>query len=111
MAITVLIDVVRRRDILGWGKAAWVVFVVILPSIGVLVYLSVNHDGMAERRMKEAQASQAQFDEYVRTTAWGGRATAEIERAKHLLDSGAITQAESDAIKANALAQLPTHRT
>ena len=104
IAITVLIDVFRRRDISGWGKAAWVVFVVILPWIGVLAYLIVNHDGMAERRMKEAQASQAQFDQYVRATAGSGGATAEIEKAKQLLDSGAITQAEFDAIKAKALA-------
>ena len=69
IAITVLIDVFRRHDISGWGKAAWVIFVVILPWIGVLVYLIANHDGMAERRMKEGQASQAQFDEYVRQTA------------------------------------------
>jgi hypothetical protein len=55
IAITVLIDVFRRHDIWGWGEAASVVFVVILPWLGVLVYLIVNHDGMAERRTKEAQ--------------------------------------------------------
>jgi predicted PurR-regulated permease PerM len=104
IAITVLVDVFRRRDISGWGKAAWVIFVVILPWIGVLVYLIANHDGMAERRMKEAQASQAQFDEYVRQTAGAGGAAAEIEKAKQLLDSGTITQAEFDAIKEKALA-------
>ncbi len=103
IAITVLIDVFRRRDISGWGKAAWVIFVVILPWIGVLVYLIANHDGMAERRMKETQASQAQFDEYVRTTAGTGGAAGEIEKAKQLLDSGAITQDEFDRIKAKAL--------
>ncbi len=104
IAITVLIDVFRRKDISGWGKAAWVIFVVIIPWIGVLVYLIANHDGMAERRMKEAQASQAQFDEYVRQSAGTGGAAAEIEKAKQLLDSGAITQAEFDALKAKALA-------
>ena len=106
IAITVLIDVFRRHDISGWAKAAWVIFVVVIPWIGVLVYLIANHDGMAERRMSEAQASQAQFDEYVRKTAGGGTggAAAEIEKAKQLLDSGAITQAEFDAIKARALA-------
>jgi hypothetical protein len=103
IAITVLIDVFRRHDISGWGKAAWVIFVVILPWIGVLVYLIANHDGMTERRMKEAQVSQAQFDDYVRTTAGTGGAASEIERAKQLLDSGTITQAEFDAIKAKAL--------
>ena len=105
IAITVLIDVFRRRDISGWAKAGWVIFVVVIPWIGVLVYLSFNHDGMAERRMSEAKASQAQFDQYVREAAGGtGGAAAEIEKAKQLLDSGAITQAEFDAIKAKALA-------
>lgn len=105
IAITIFIDIFRRHDISGWGKAAWVVFVVILPWIGVLVYLIANHDGMVERRTKEAQASQAQFDDYVRRTAGsGGGAAAEIERAKSLLDSGAINQAEFESIKAKALA-------
>jgi Short C-terminal domain/Phospholipase_D-nuclease N-terminal len=105
IAITVLIDVFRRKDLSGWAKAAWVIFVVIIPWIGVLVYLIVNHDGMAERRYHEAATQQQQFDEYVRQTAGsGGGAAAEIEKAKALLDSGAITQAEFDAIKSKALA-------
>jgi membrane protease subunit (stomatin/prohibitin family) len=70
----------------------------------VLVYRIVKHDGMAERRMKDTQAAQAQFDDYVRTTAGTAGAAGEIEKAKQLLDSGAITQAEFDAIKAKALA-------
>jgi hypothetical protein len=105
IAITVLIDVFRRRDISGWGKAAWTIFVVLLPWIGVLVYLIVNHDGMTERRYRDAAQAQQQFDDYVRQTAGsGGGAAAEIERAKKLLDDGTITQAEFDAIKAKALA-------
>ena len=104
IAITVLIDVFRRRDISGWSKAAWTVFVVIIPWIGVLVYLIANHDGMAERRIKEVQTSQAQFGEYVRKTAGSGGAANEIAQAKELLDKGTITQAEFDAIKAKALA-------
>jgi Short C-terminal domain/Phospholipase_D-nuclease N-terminal len=104
IAITVLIDVFRRRDLSGWGKAAWTIFVVIIPWIGVLAYLIVNHNGMTERRLQEVQTQQAQFDQYVRTTAGSGGAAAEIEKAKQLLDSGAITQAEFDAIKTKALA-------
>jgi Phospholipase_D-nuclease N-terminal len=104
VAITVLIDVFRRHDISGWAKAGWVVLVVILPWIGVLIYLIVNHDGMAERRSRETANAQAQFDDYVRTTAGSGGAAAEIERGKKLLDDGAITQAEFDSIKAKALA-------
>jgi hypothetical protein len=103
IAITVLIDVFRRHDISGWAKAAWVIFIVLLPWIGVLVYLIANHDGMSERRMKEARASQAQFDDYVRQTAGSGGAASEIEKAKQLLDSGTISQQEFDAIKAKAL--------
>jgi uncharacterized membrane protein YcjF (UPF0283 family) len=103
IAITVLIDVFRRQDMSGWGKAAWVVFVVILPWIGVLIYLIVNHDGMAERRANEARAAQAQFDQYVRQTAGSGGPASEIEKAKQLLDSGAISQQEFDSIKAKAL--------
>jgi len=103
IAITVLIDVFRRHDISGWAKAAWVIFVVIIPWIGVLVYLIVYHQGMADRRYKEAATAQAQFDDYVRQTAGASSPTAEIERAKKLLDDGAITQAEFDAIKAKAL--------
>jgi hypothetical protein len=103
IAITVLIDVFRRHDISGWGKAAWVVFIVILPWIGVLAYLIFNHSGMTERRIKEASAAQAQFDQYVRQTAGTGGPAAEIERAKQLLDSGAITQQEFESLKAKAL--------
>ncbi len=103
IVITVLIDVFRRDDIGGWAKAAWVIFVVILPWLGVLVYLIVEHDGMRERSMKQAQAQRRDFDDYVRDTAGGGSA-AEIAKAKELLDSGAITQEEFEALKAKALA-------
>jgi hypothetical protein len=103
IVITVLIDVFRRRDLSGWAKAAWVVFVIVLPFLGVLIYLVSNHDGMADRSAKDASASQAQFDEYVRQTAGTAGAASEIEKGKQLLDSGVITQAEFDAIKANAV--------
>jgi Phospholipase_D-nuclease N-terminal len=103
MVITVLMDVFRRRDMSGWGKAAWTVFVIVLPFLGVLVYLIGNHDGMADRSGRDAAASQAQFDEYVRQTAGSGGPAAEIESAQRLRDSGTITQAEFDAIKENAI--------
>ena len=102
IVITVLIDVFRRHDIGGFAKALWVIFVVILPWLGVLIYLIVEHDGMRDRGVKQAQAQQQEFDQYVRDAAGGS--AAEIAQAKELLDSGAITQAEFDAIKAKALA-------
>jgi Short C-terminal domain/Phospholipase_D-nuclease N-terminal len=100
--ITVFIDLFRRDDIGGWGKAGWVVFVIVLPFLGVLVYLIAQHDGMRERSVRQAQAQQQQFGQYVRETA-GGTA-GEIAKAKELLDSGAIDQAEFDQIKRRALA-------
>jgi Short C-terminal domain/Phospholipase_D-nuclease N-terminal len=101
IVITVLIDVFRRDDIGGWGKAAWVVFVILVPFLGVLIYLIAEHDGMRERSERQVRAQQQAFDSYVRDTA-GGSAT-EIAKAKELLDSGAITQAEYEAIKQKAL--------
>ena len=101
VVITVFADLFRRHDIGGWGKAAWVVFVIVLPFLGVLVYLIAQHEGMRDRSVKEAQTQQAAFDQYVREAAGGS--AAEIAKAKELLDTGAITQAEFDAIKAKAL--------
>jgi hypothetical protein len=101
IAVTVFIDVIRRHDIGGWHKAIWVVFVILAPFVGVLVYLIAQHDGMRERTLAQAQAQQAAMDRCVRDTA-GGSAS-EIAKAKELLDSGAINQQEFDAIKAKAL--------
>lgn len=103
IAIVVFTDLFRRRDISGWGKARWVILIVILPWIGVLAYLIFNHDGMAERGERQTRAAQASFDQYVRDAAGKGGPASEIETAKKLLDSGTITQAEFDAIKAKAL--------
>ncbi len=103
IAITALIDIFRRHDISGWQKAFWVVFIVILPWIGVLTYLIVNHTGLAERRAKESRAAQDQFDQYIRHAAGTGGPASEIDKAKQLLDNGTITQAEFDAIKAKTL--------
>ena len=102
MMVAILSDVFRRRDISGWGKAAWTVFLIVLPFLGALVYLIANHDGMADRNIAQMQKQQAATDDYIRSVA-GGTA-AEIEKAKSLLDSGAITQAEFDALKQKALA-------
>lgn len=104
LLIRILIDVFRRHDISGWGKAAWTIFIIILPFLGVLVYLIAQGDKMMGRDVEQAQAQQAQFDEYVQSVAGSGGAADEIAKAKQLLDSGAITQEEFDSIKAKALA-------
>ncbi|MGZ6574471.1 MAG: SHOCT domain-containing protein [Solirubrobacteraceae bacterium] len=102
--VVILTDVFRRRDISGWGKALWVIFLIVLPFLGALVYLIAEHDGMAQRQADAARGQKEQMDEYVRSVASTGGAAAEIDKAKQLLDSGAITQTEFDAIKAKALA-------
>jgi uncharacterized membrane protein YcjF (UPF0283 family) len=102
LVITVFADLFRRHDISGWGKAAWVVFVIVVPFLGVLVYLIAQHDGMRERSVKQAEAQQQAFDKYVRDTAGGS--AGEIAQAKELLDNGTISQEEFDAIKRKALA-------
>jgi len=102
LLITVFSDLFRRRDIGGGSKALWVIFVIVLPFIGVLIYFIGQGDKMAERNMEQAAAMQASMDAHIPQVAGGG-AAAEIERAKGLLDSGAISQAEFEQIKAKAL--------
>jgi Short C-terminal domain/Phospholipase_D-nuclease N-terminal len=97
-------DIFSRPDLSGLGKTGWLLFTIILPFLGVFIYLVTNNDGMTQRALDRAQAQKAQFDDYVRSTAGGGGAAGEIEKAKQLLDSGAITQAEFDGIKQKALA-------
>ena len=97
-------DLFGRHDISGWAKAGWTVFVIILPFLGIFVYLISQGKGMGERAQQRAQSQQAQVDDYVRSVASSGSPTEEIAKGKELFDSGAITQAEYDQLKARALA-------
>ena len=96
-------DVFRRRDASGAKKTLWLIFLVLVPFIGVFAYLITNSDDMARRNLERFEAARVDTDEYIRSVAGSGGAAAEIERAKGLLDSGAITQPEFEAIKAKAL--------
>jgi hypothetical protein len=100
----VLGDIFRRQDASGWAKAGWIVFVIVLPFLGVLIYLIANGDEMGRRDVEQSRAARAELDDYVKSVAAPGGAAAEIEKANQLLGSGAISQAEFDAIKAKALA-------
>lgn len=104
LLITVFADIFRRHDASGWVKTLWIIFIIILPFLGVFIYLIAEHDGMADRNQKQMQAQQQATDAYIQSVAGSGGAAAEIEKAKGLLDSGAISQEEFDAIKAKALA-------
>ena len=97
-------DIFRRRDLSGLGKTGWFIFTLVLPFLGVFIYVVSQNDGMNQRNLERAQARRAQMDDYVRSAAGSGGAAAEIEKAKQLLDSGAITQPEFEALKQKALA-------
>jgi hypothetical protein len=101
IVITIFADLFRRDDIGGWHKAAWIVFVIILPFLGTLIYLIAQHDGMRQRSLKQVEQQQQALDKYVKDTA-GGSAQ-QIAQAKELLDAGTITQEEFDKLKAKAL--------
>jgi hypothetical protein len=104
LLFTVFGDVFSRHDISGWSKAGWCVLAIVLPFVGVLLYLGTQGEGIAARNAERLQAAQSQVDQYVRDTAGSGGATQEIANAKQLLDSGAISQAEFDTLKQKALA-------
>jgi hypothetical protein len=106
MMVIILTDVFRRDDIGGWHKAAWCVFLIVLPFLGVFCYLIAQHQGMADRRARDIDAQQKAFDARVRQAAGGtdgGGAASEIAKAKTLLDQGAISQSEYEQLKRAAL--------
>jgi len=105
LLFTVFADLFRRHDVSGWSKAGWMLLTIVLPFVGVFVYLGMHGPGIAQRNAEQMKAAQAQFDDYVRDVAGPSKSSvAEIAEAKRLLDSGAISQAEFDAIKQRTLA-------
>jgi hypothetical protein len=100
----VIFDIFRSRDLGGWGKALWVIFVILIPWLGVLVYLIARGRDMGERDMQEAQASRQAFDSYVRETAASSTSTAdELSKLADLQARGIISQTEFEQQKAKIL--------
>ncbi|MGO8905208.1 MAG: SHOCT domain-containing protein [Solirubrobacteraceae bacterium] len=100
----VFADIFRRHDTSGFAKVLWIIFIIIIPYFGVFVYLIAEHTGMTERSIKQQEAAEAQAAQYVRSVAGQSDPTEQIAKAKQLLDSGTITQAEFDQMKQKALA-------
>ena len=98
----VVFDLFRDHELSGWAKAGWLLFIIVLPFLGLFVYLIVRGQGMAERSAKDQADAKQEYDTYVRETAGSGPTT-EIANAKQLLDEGTISQEEFDAIKRKAL--------
>jgi hypothetical protein len=101
---TVFTDIFRRHDTSGFVKVLWIIFIIIIPYFGAFIYLIIEHKGMTERAIEAQKNAQAQVDQYVKSVAGAGDPAEQIAKAKQLLDSGAITQAEFDQIKQKALA-------
>ena len=99
LLIMILADIFRSHDMGGFAKAMWVLFIIILPFLGVLVYLIARGGGMAERNVKQAQSQQQAFDQYVRETAGSSPAT-ELATLSELHDSGKLS--DEDFAKAKA---------
>jgi hypothetical protein len=105
LLMTIFGDIFRSDDLGGWGKALWIIFIVLFIWLGVLVYFIARGKGMQERSMKAMQAQQAAQREYIQTVAGSsGSASEEIARLADLRDKGAITEAEFQSLKAKALA-------
>ena len=101
--ITVFIDIFRSRDLSGWGKALWFIFVLILPLIGVLVYLIVRGGSMHERAVRQAQVQEEQFRGYVQEAAGSQSPADQLAKLADLRDRGVITAEEFDREKAKIL--------
>lgn len=103
LLIVVFSDLFRRSDASGWVKVAWIIFIIVLPYLGVFVYLIFEHAGMTERSVKQQKALQSEMDDYVRSVSAQGDPTTQIAKAEELLKRGTITQVEFDQIKQRAL--------
>lgn len=99
----IVIDLFRDHELSGGMKGLWLVCLLFLPFLTALVYLITRGQGMAERSMADMQEAKSRQDAYIRDVAGGASASDQIAQAKALLDSGAITQAEYDGLKAKAL--------
>lgn len=98
----IISDLFRDHKLNGWWKALWIIFLIFVPFLTALVYLIARGPGMAERSQKEARQVQQATDQYIRQVA-AASPSDEIAKAKALLDSGTITQAEFEHLKAVAL--------
>ena len=105
LLIMVFVDIFRSQDIGGWAKALWVIFVIIVPFLGVFVYLIARGGKMHERAAQQAAQQQQAFDDYVRQTAGGSGDTAsQLQKLADLKSQGVLSDAEFEAQKAKLLA-------
>jgi hypothetical protein len=104
LVISVFVDIFRSDDLSGWGKALWALFVLVLPLLGVLIYLIVRGGKMQERRINDMKAQNEATQEYIRQAAGTGGVADELEKLKGLHDQGVLTDDEYQSQKAKLLA-------
>ena len=98
LLITIFADLFRRHDISGWAKAAWIIFVIVLPFLGILIYLITQSHGIAERNVKQAQAEQEQLRQIVGTSS-----ADELMKLDQLKASGSLTDDEYQKMRAKII--------
>jgi hypothetical protein len=103
LLIAIFADIFRS-DISGWGKAGWTIFVIVVPLLGVLIYLIANGDKMQERSMEQAAAKQQAQNAYIRDAAGTATAADQLKTLSELHDSGKLTDNEFATQKAKLLA-------
>jgi uncharacterized membrane protein YcjF (UPF0283 family) len=101
---TVIMDLFRREDASGWVKVGWIILIILLPYLGVFIYLIAEHKGMTERSTRQQEAAKSEMDQYVRSAAGRSDPTEQIAKGEELLKQGTISQAEFDQLKRQALA-------
>jgi ABC-type multidrug transport system fused ATPase/permease subunit len=104
LLITVFVDIFRSHDLGGWGKALWVIFIIILPFLGVFIYLLARGGGMQQRAAREASDQQSAFNQYVRQTAGTADTATQLQKLADLKSQGVLTDAEFESQKAKLLA-------
>lgn len=105
LLMVIFADIFRSRDVSGWGKALWTIFVIVLPFLGILVYLIVRGHSMQDRAAEAAQAQDAQFRQHVKSAAGtdGRSSSAELARLGELHTQGVLTDAEFEQAKSKIL--------
>jgi hypothetical protein len=101
---TIISDLFRDHGLSGWGKAAWIIFLIFLPFLGALVYLIARGHGMRERALAQQQQAQQQFDAYVKHAAGSGSAADELTKLAKLHDDGKLSDQEFEAAKSKIVA-------
>ena len=102
--ITILTDLFRDHELSGWGKAAWCLFLVVIPFLASLIYLIARGNGMRDRTIKAQADAKKHFDEYVREQAGAGSSADELHKLSELKAKGDLSQDEFDKAKAQLLA-------